>query len=117
MPLQSRQKTEQPLAPSCSLPFALPAWDTSRESHGSGVPWPQLPWGLQPLLHTGTVPLLLLGLEAEQEDLAPLNQPLPGFFFAFQQEQRCSLHAGTCRLLFSQLSGCSQKDQTAELTN
>lgn len=38
-------------------------------------------------------------------------------FFCLQQEQRRSLHAGTCRLLFSQLSGWAQKDQTAKLTN
>lgn len=52
--------------------------------------------GVQHLVHTGTVPRLVLWLEAEQEGLAPLNEPLQGFLFCLQQEQRCFLHPGSC---------------------
>lgn len=83
MPLQSRQKAEQPLAPSCSLPFALPAQDTRRHSHSPGA-----------AAHRASP---VQGLETEQP-LVPLIQPLQGVFLPPAGTK--ALHAGTCRLLF-----------------
>lgn len=79
-----KQNSHLPPAAPCPLPcqHGTGGKVTAQGSHGLSK------WGLQAPVHTGTAPHLMLWLEAEQEHLAPLNQPLQGWFWGFFASSR-----------------------------